>query len=231
MGLSSVVSYPDNSALVANECYLHRPARQRSVGDDYLPTHPNREWPPDELVDHIVRVHHAVVRQSLTDLTNRLPTIAVLSATRDGQWNKIIQQFGKLRDAILMGIRYEESVVFPQFLRWHSTCKEQSPPSELLAVTKIVARSHARRLQMLWRLLRLTRDELTSKFDTRHYRKLTAQPADMLFDQLSALCDDYERHLFEVECLLLPIVTSRSTLIGNRSATTSVDASTLRQRG
>ena len=209
MGLSTVVYYPGNSSLVANECYLHRPAGLRSVGDDHLPALPSREWPPDQLVNHIVRIHHAVVRQSLTDLTSRLPTISVPSATRDGQWNKIIQQFGVLHDAILMGIRYEESVVFPQLLRWYATCKEQSPPSELLAIAKVVERSHARCLQMLWRLLRLTRDELTRPLNTRHHRKFTGQPAELLFDQLSALCDDYERHLFEVECLLLPIVTSR----------------------
>ncbi len=209
MGLSTVVSFPGNSSLVANECYLHRPAGLRSVGDDHLPALPSREWPPDQLVNHIVRIHHAVVRQSLTDLTSKLPTISVLSGNRDGQWNKIIQRIGELHDAILMGIRFEESVVFPQLLRWHATCKEQSPPSELLAIAKVVERSHAHCLQMLWRLLRLTRDELTSPLNTRHHRKFTGQPAELLFEQLSALCDDYERHLFEVECLLLPIVTSR----------------------
>lgn len=230
MGLSTFVSFPGNSSLAANESYLQRPARQCSVANDHLPDLPSREWPPDQLVSHIVRIHHTVVRQSLVELTSSLPQFAVLSTTRDGQWNKIIQQFGELHDAILLGIRYEESVVFPQLLRWHATCKEQSPPSDLLAVAKIVARSHASCLQMFWRLLRLTRDELTSPFNTRQHRKVTGQPADILFDQLSALCDDYERHLFEVECLLLPIVTSRSTSIGNRSATASVDASTSKQR-
>jgi iron-sulfur cluster repair protein YtfE (RIC family) len=215
---SSIASYSGNSSLVANESTLHRPANQRSVGDDHVPAHPSREISPSELVDHIVRVHHAVVRQSLADLTNRLPTISVLSAARDGQWDKIIQQFSELHDAILVGIRYEESVVFPRLLHWHATCKEQSPPSELLAAAKVVERSHAHGLQMLWRLLRLTRDELTTPFNTRHHRKLTGHPADLLFDQLSAFCDDYERHLFDVECLLLPIVTSGSPSIGNLSA-------------
>lgn len=226
MGLSSVVSYPGNSSLVANESSLHRPSRQRSVGDDHSPTHPSREWPPDELVDHIVQIHHAVVRQSLADLMSRLPAISMPSATRDGQLNKIIQQFGELHDSILIGFRYEESVAFPQLLRWHATCKEQSPPSELFAIAKVVERSHTHCLQMLWRLLRLTRDEMASTLNTRHHRKFTGQPAELLFDQLSALCDDYERHLFEVECLLIPIVTSRSTSIGNLSATASVDTST-----
>jgi len=210
MGLSTVVSYPGNSSLVANECYLHRPARQRSLGDDHLPAHPSREWPPDQLVDHIVRVHHAVVRQSLTDLTSRLPAISVPSATRDGQWNKIIQRFGELHDAILMGIRYEESVVFPQLLHWHATCKQQSPPSELLALAKVVERLHAHCLQLLWRLLRLTRDELNSQLIDGRYRRRVDQHAEMVFEQLSAVCDDYEQYLFHVECILLPIVASAS---------------------
>ena len=213
MGHSSVLSYQGNSSLVTNECYLHRPPKQRSVEDDRLPTPPSRVWPLDELVGHIVRVHHVVVRQSLADLKSKLPTLCGLSTTREREWHKIIQRFGQLHDAILIGVCYEESVAFPRLMHWHATCKEQSLPSELLAVAKAVERSHAICLQMLWRLLRLTRDELFSSLDTRHHRKFADQPAAHFFDQLSAFCDDYERYLFEVECLLLPVVTSHSSAV------------------
>lgn len=210
MGLSSVVSYPDNSSLVRNESNLHCPVRQRPVAGDQLPALPSRECPPNELVAHIVRVHHAAVRRSLTDLMNRLPAIVVLSKTREGKWNKLIQQIGELHDAILMGIGHEESVVFPRIVDWQAAGQPQSPPSELLIAAKRVERTHACCLQMFWRLLRQFRDQLTSQPLDGQHRTRIEQRGAMVFEQLSAACDDYEQYLFDVECILLPIVTSAS---------------------
>jgi iron-sulfur cluster repair protein YtfE (RIC family) len=109
----------------------------------------------------------------------------------------------KLQEALLSGMHHEESVVFPQLLHWQANSKEHSPPSEFLAAANAVERSHAICLQMLWRLLRRTRDEIQIP--------PSAGPNRLFFDQLSALCDDYEQHLFEEECLLLPAVTSFGT--------------------
>lgn len=208
MGLSSIVSYPDNSSLVRNESTLHRPARQRSVAGDHLPALPSRECAPNELVAHIVRVHHAAVRRSLMDLMSRLPTAFLFSTAREGKWDKLIQQFGELHDAILTGIGEEESVVFPRFLDWQAAGQSQSPPSELLVAAKRVERIHACCLQMFWRLLRQFRDQMTSQPIGSQRRRRVDQRAAMIVDQLSAACDDYEQYLFDMECILLPIVTT-----------------------
>ena len=141
---------------------------------------------------------------------NRLPAIVVLSKTREGKWNKLIQQIGELHDAILMGIGHEESVVFPRIVDWQAAGQPQPSPSELLIAAKRVERLHACCLQMFWRLLRQFRDQLTGQLVDGQQRRRTDQHAELVFEQLSAVCDDYEQYLFHVECILLPIVASAS---------------------
>jgi iron-sulfur cluster repair protein YtfE (RIC family) len=166
--------------------------------------HPNREWPPNEVVHHIVEVHHDYFRQSLMHLTSLLQASDSLGTVFNRRWNIILQRMIKLEEAFLSGMQYEESVVFPQLLHWQAKSKQHSPPSELLAAANAVERSHAICLQMLWWLLRRTRDEMQIPPVAGHHRQF--------FDQLAALCDDYEQHLFEEECLLLPTITSFGTI-------------------
>lgn len=210
MGQSTVVSYLGNSSLVRNESDRHRPVKQRSATGDHLPALPSRECLPNELIAHIVRVHHAAVRRSLAELMSRLPTIVMLSTTREGKWEKLIQQIGELHDAILTGVNHEESAVFPRIVDWQAAGQPQSPPSELLVAAKRVERLHACCLQMFWQLLRQCRDQLTSQLVDGQHRRRVDQHTEMVLEQLSAACDDYEQYLFDVECILLPIVTSAS---------------------
>lgn len=205
MGLLSALSFSGSSPRVVtgngpqthsgqhlgqNRWHRATPAKER------LPLHPNREWPSQEVIRHLVEFHHNFFRESLSGLADLLEQCASLATVRRRPWEAIAQRFRKLHDAFLSGMQLEESVVFPQLLDWQISASGLTPASELLDAAKTVERTHSLCLQMLWRLLRLIRDELEISPDNQEHRPFS--------EQLAALCDDYEQHLFEEECLLLP---------------------------
>lgn len=206
MGLLSAISYSGNSSRVVTgngqqarggaQRFGQNLWRRAMPAEDRERLHPNREWSPQEVIYHLVEVHHKFFRESLNDLTSLLEKCVSLATVRQHQWEVISQRFRKLRDTLQSGIQFEELAVFPELLHRQPYAPEFASVSELLDAAKTVERSHALCLQMLWRLLRLTRDELEISTDDLQYRQFAKQ--------LAALCDDYEQHLFEEECLLLP---------------------------
>jgi iron-sulfur cluster repair protein YtfE (RIC family) len=157
--------------------------------------HPSCEWPSVKVIHHIMEVHHRFVRESLAGLRPLVEQPSAAAADGKG-WAAIGQRFAKLQDEFLSGIGYEERVVFPQLLSWEEAGNQRPPSGELRAAVETVERSHARCLHMLWRLLRLIRDETPPRGEGEAHRGVLAR--------LSELCDDYEQQLFEEECLLLP---------------------------
>lgn len=188
MGSSSTLPLPSDSSSVL--------AR--------LTSHPNRDWLPTEIMEHIVAVHHFSLRNTLAELRAWSPASNGQGDLGEIRWDIIQPRFIKVHDALLFSMDWEESELFPRFAHWQATDSERSPPRELLAAVKVAERSHASGLQMLWRLLRLTRDELPSSPSARAHQQF--------FTQLTALASNYEQHLFEVECLLLPIISNHNSL-------------------
>lgn len=165
-----------------------------------LTPHPNRDWPPPEIIEHIVAMHHSSLRSTLAELRFWLQTFTQQRDPGEGRWDIILPRFIKVHDALLFSMDWEESELFPRFAHWHATDSERTPPHELLAAVNVAERSHASALQMLWRLLRLTRDESSSSPRASAHQQFSAQ--------LTAIASNFEQHLFEVECLLLPIISN-----------------------
>jgi iron-sulfur cluster repair protein YtfE (RIC family) len=63
---------------------------------------------------------------------------------------------------------------------------------------------------MLWQLVRLTRYAESPPKE--------AEACNLLQAKLTALCDDYEQHLFEEECLLLPRIAGRQSHVAAAKA-------------
>ena len=203
-GNSSRVPAGSTPFLSGEQCSGKNIRKQANHANKCLLQHPNREWPPNEVVHHIVEIHHAYFRQSFTHLTSLLQASDLPGTVRNRKWEIILQRKIKLEEAFLSGMLCMRSPwFFPNSCSWQAESKEHSPPCELLAAANAVERSHAICLQMLWWLLRRTRDEMQIPPVAAHHRQF--------FDQLAALCDDYEQHLFEEECLLLPTITSFGT--------------------
>lgn len=163
--------------------------------------HPSREWSSARVIQHIRDVHHRRLRDSLARLAELLQKPATRGAAHGPNWEAFGQRFAKLQNELLTGVACEESVVFPQLMHWDAAGGQRPPPAELCAAVESVERSHARCLHLVWRLLRLVRDEASIVGSAGSYCEL--------LEVLSALCDDYEQQLLEEECLLLPRLKSR----------------------
>jgi iron-sulfur cluster repair protein YtfE (RIC family) len=161
-------------------------------------SHPNSDWLPSEIVRHVVAVHHVNLRDILGELQEQLPRLTRFAALRGSRWDSVLQRFVKLHDALLSSLEWEASEVFPQLLHWQEVGRQHPPPSVLIAACKLAERSHAWCLHVLWQLLRRTRDEMPVSAG--------AEVHHSFLDRLVALTSEYEQHLFEVECLLLPII-------------------------
>jgi iron-sulfur cluster repair protein YtfE (RIC family) len=149
---------------------------------------------------HAVAVHHVNLRGILGELQRLRPRLGQFAPLRGSRWDNILRRFVKLHDALLSSLDWEAAEVFPQLLNWHEKGLRQPLSAELLAASKMAERSHAWCLHMLWRLLRLTRDEMPIAAYASDHRQF--------LKRLMALGNEYEQHLFEVECLLLPLIVA-----------------------
>jgi hypothetical protein len=160
--------------------------------------HPSPDWSPSEIMRHAVVVHHVNLRGTLGELQELRPRLAQFAPLRGSRWDNILRRFVKLHDALLSSLDWEAAEVFPQLLNWQEEGHRQPPPAELLAASKMAEQSHAWCLHMLWRLLRLTQDEMPIA--------ACASDHHCFLGHLMALGSEYEQHLLEVECLLLPLI-------------------------
>jgi iron-sulfur cluster repair protein YtfE (RIC family) len=172
---------------------------QLEAGPACYPRHPSPDWSPSEIMRHAVAVHHVNLRGILGELQQLRPRLARFAPLRGSRWDSLLGSFVKLHDALLSSLEWEAFEVFPQLLNWHEEGHRQ-PSAELLAASKMAERSHAWCLHMLWRLLRLTRDEMPIAACASDHRQF--------LKRLMELGNEYEQHLFEVECLLLPLIAA-----------------------
>jgi iron-sulfur cluster repair protein YtfE (RIC family) len=105
----------------------------------------------------------------------------------------------------------EEQVVFPGIEQWERECREagvSKPRIGLIEWICAIERWHAGLLQMFYLVLRRTRDASEAPGKRRLWSDF--------FNELSAVCDDFDQHLFEEDCLLLPRVVGRQIAQGER---------------
>jgi hypothetical protein len=125
-----------------------------------------------------------------------------------GDWSQIGRLFAELKHELQQCVIREEHI-FPQIRQWEMEGEQpgsKPPPPELLQAAKALEKWHAWLLQRLWLVLRRARD--ASQMLPQDER------ASALVMELSALCDDYDQHLFEVECLLLPRIVAWKSVGG-----------------
>jgi iron-sulfur cluster repair protein YtfE (RIC family) len=205
MALSAIVSWTPGTTFVANRGFATRSSGQMRKGsspdapEQDQPAHPTVQWSVAKIIEHVAGVHHRFLRDTLTDLSQRFSESAGQSPECSKQWNALKQRFSKLRDEMLRCLLHEEADVFPQLLRLEGSSGSDPPPA-LRSEVEAIERRHALCLQMLWRLLCATRDQMNLSPEFAAGQRISKE--------LSALCDDFEQQLFEKECLLFVKVAS-----------------------
>lgn len=199
MGLSAIVSWPTGTTAVADRVATTRGVQMRNrssqdAAERCQLKHPTIKSSVGEIIEHILEVHHRFLRDKLTKLSKHFAEAAGHSPECTKPWNALTRRFSKLRDEMLRCLAHEEAVVFPELSRLERDEAWSNPPPALRLEFETVERRHALCLQLLWRLLRITKDQVSVLPRTEAGRHIT--------NELSALCDDFEQQLFEIECLI-----------------------------
>ena len=70
-------------------------------------------WPLDRLIDHIVTVHHAYVRQALPTIARYLAKLREVHGQRHPELARVAQVFSAMHDELSQHMLKEEQVLFP----------------------------------------------------------------------------------------------------------------------
>lgn len=84
-------------------------------------------WDPADLVDHIVRTHHAYVRQALPSIAAHLEKLVSVHGARRPELGRVAEHFGQVGRELQMHLYKEEQVLFP-FIRNLAAAGAGAPP-------------------------------------------------------------------------------------------------------
>jgi len=131
-----------------------------------------------------------------------LAEIGRQTGSEDVHWKRASGLFVKLRTELEQCMLHEEKSVFPQIERWERQRYQagtREPPADLIQSIHALERWHAGLFHGLWLMLRRARDASEAPGRGAMWRDFVTE--------LSAVCDDFDQHLFEEDCLLLPQIT------------------------
>jgi regulator of cell morphogenesis and NO signaling len=156
-----------------------------------------RDWaaaPLDELVDHVVEVHHAYLRDELPRLSELVAKVADRHGELDPRLAVVRETFEQLHDDVFDHIEVEELVVFPAARR--AAAHEPVEASLLEAAVEEAEAEHAR----VGAALALLREA------TDGYRPPEAACPSWrgLLDRLATLEADLHEHVHEENNILFP---------------------------
>jgi iron-sulfur cluster repair protein YtfE (RIC family) len=153
--------------------------------------HPGRDSSALEIIAHVVRVHHHSLRRQVIGIRKLFAETLSPQGTSRNRWQIVADGFSELHGELARCLRWERFVVFPAI----AGAQSESDPM-LLDLLRATSKSHARLLQMFWRLVHVVQTTLSLD---------RSNPAgDPLLSSLCALRDDFCQHLYEEECLLFP---------------------------
>lgn len=90
-----------------------------SKGDD--------QWEAGELVDHIVRTHHAYVREALPVIAAHLDKLVSVHGGRHPELARVAEHFGQIGRELQMHLMKEEQVLFP-YIHGLAAAERGAPP-------------------------------------------------------------------------------------------------------
>jgi len=83
---------------------------------DELPDEDASEWPLDQLIEHIVSVHHAYVRDALPRLDAWISKLTTVHGARHPELPAVFGAFRRLRAELEQHMMKEEQILFPYVL-------------------------------------------------------------------------------------------------------------------
>lgn len=92
---------------------------------------PDTSWPAGDLVDYIVRRHHAFVRAQIPVITDHLTRVVAAHGSQHPELQRIADRFAELAAELFMHMTKEEEILFP-YIQSLAACIERrlaAPPN------------------------------------------------------------------------------------------------------
>ena len=153
--------------------------------------HPAAGAAPADIVAHLLHAHHRSLRERLLWIETLLDKASAHHPAWISEWQAWARKFAELHQELVCCLLQERCVIFPQI-----TPSERGASPGLRDAIRVVGKSHARCLTLLWALI----DQVAGAAQSAPEH----EAGEALGAELSDLRDDYYQHLYEEECLLFP---------------------------
>lgn len=92
-------------------------------------------WRVDFLVDYIINIHHAFIKDAWPSLQANLVSFVESHQKKHPELNALIPVFGELMDVVVKQVKYEEEVVFPYIKQIESMHRRKETYGSLFVKT------------------------------------------------------------------------------------------------
>lgn len=159
------------------------------------------QWQADELADHIVRRHHAYVREALPAISSHLEKLVQVHGGRHPELARVAEHFGQIGRELQMHMFKEEQVLFP-FIRGLAAAKTGAPPppnmfGSVQNPIRMMEAEHQSAGNELFVIRELTGDYRVPDDGCATYR--------ITFQELAAFDDDLRLHIHLENNVLFPM--------------------------
>jgi len=175
--------------------------------------HAFEEWDIDFLIDYILRVHHAYLRNTLPSLKETLDRFAAKHRNKYAYIPGLEELFARFNAEILQHIKQEEEVIFPYILQVAHACADKDSLATLLVKTlrkplppvmeqeHTILRNYILPVRVLTSSYRLPENACTSH--------------GVLLGRLRELDNDLSQHIYLETSILFPrIINMEKELLG-----------------
>jgi regulator of cell morphogenesis and NO signaling len=157
-------------------------------------------WPVDRLIDHIVDVHHAYVRDALPRIADHLAKLVSVHGERHPELSRVVTTYATVSDELMQHMMKEEQILFPYIsdlaARESGACGIVSPFGTVENPIRMMEREHRDAADGLGDIRDLTRDYTTPEDGCQTYR--------VTMQELAAFERDLHRHVHLENNVLFP---------------------------
>jgi regulator of cell morphogenesis and NO signaling len=158
-------------------------------------------WPMDRLIDHIVNVHHAFVRDALPRIADHLAKLVAVHGERHPELSRVMATYETVSDELMQHMMKEEQILFP-YVRDLAAQQSKadasivSPFGTVENPIRMMEREHRDAADGLGDIRDLTRDYTAPDDGCQTYR--------VTMEELAAFERDLHRHVHLENNVLFP---------------------------
>ncbi|WP_338785902.1 iron-sulfur cluster repair di-iron protein [Metabacillus sp. FJAT-53654] len=149
----------------------------------------------EELVNHIISIHHQYAASEVKQMTPYVNKVALVHGDKHPHLKTVLTLFNELKSEIDEHFKKEETVAFPEIIKYEKNKTEQSL-KELTPIIQSLVAEHDQAGEILKKIREITHDYLLPSDACGTYR--------LVYNRLEMLEDDMFQHIHLENNILFP---------------------------